>query len=350
MRPRLSAGIHWLTLVALGSTALMTSVASAKVEAKDSWPPKGGTLIDGIAALVGNEPITHYELARATGPFVQQLRARGETITDVHAEKMQLEILQSLIDEQLMLVEAKRMKLEVLPKDIDKEIANLKAERGWDDVKLAAVLAQAGFPSIAAFRTHRERQRLVDQVINFRVRSRTRVDEGEVAVAVTAELGTEGIVVERRAAHILIRADEFVTDDRAREITQTLVDLRKRILAGEISFEDAARRYSEDPAGRTGGDTGWFNKGDFAPSFERAIDRLSLNQVSQPARTEFGFHLIKLVDERRKAPNADEREKLTAKIRMRMLQEESARLYKHWLESLRRDAFIEIRLPGSTEE
>jgi len=330
-------------LLALGFGSLLASAAFAA----DSWPPKQGTVIDGIVAMVGSEPITRYELERATGPFVQQLQARGESVTDMHADKVQLEVLESLIDERLMLEEAKRMKLEVLPAEIDKEVASLKAKRGWDDQKLAEILAQAGFPSIAAFRQHRERQRLVDQVINFRVRGRTRVDEEAVTVAVTAELGTEGVVVERRAAHILIRADEFVTDERVREVTAILQGLRDQVAAGEISFEDAARTHSEDPAGRAGGDTGWFSKGDFAPSFEAAIDRLTVGQISKPVRTEFGFHLIKLVDERRKTPSEEGRRELTAQIRMRMLQKESARLYEHWLESLRRDAFIEIRLAGA---
>ena len=314
------------------------------------WPPSGGQVIDGIVALVGNEPITRYELERATGPFVQQLRARGETVTLDHAGKVQREVLQSLIDERLMLEEARRMKLEVTPAEIDKELDSLKSKRDWDDTKLAEVLAQAGFPSVAAFRKHRERQRLVDQVINFKVRGRTRVDEGDVERAVAAEMGKEGIVVERRAAHILIRADEFITDERAAEIVAQLKGFRAQIVAGEISFEDAARRYSEDPAGRAGGDTGWFSKGDFAPSFEKAIDTLSVGEVSQPLRTEFGFHLAKLVDERRKTPTAAERKELTAQIRVRMLQKESARLYQQWLDSLRRDAFIELRLAGQSSE
>jgi peptidyl-prolyl cis-trans isomerase SurA len=346
MHRRPSASRLQIGILALGLGALMT----AQAVAEDSWPPKQGTIIDEIVAMVGNEPITRYELQRATGPFVQQLQTQGESITEIHAHKMQLEILQSLVDERLMLDEARQMKLEVLPADIDKEIAGIRAEKGWDDSKLATVLAQAGFPTIAAFRKHREKQRLVDQVINFRVRSRARVDEGEVAVAVIAELGTEGIVVQHRAAHILIRADEFVTEERTSEIQKMLLELRKQIFAGEISFEDAARRHSEDPAGRTGGDTGWFSKGDFVPTFERAISRLSIGQISLPTRTEFGFHLIKLIEERHNKPNEAERQELMTQIRMRMLKQESTRLYQHWLESLRRDTFIEIRLKDSSEE
>jgi peptidyl-prolyl cis-trans isomerase SurA len=339
------------TPATLGALALATLVSTASAGvAQDTWPPSGGSVIDGIVALVGSEPITRYELERATGPFVQQLRARGETVSAQHTGKVQLEVLQSLIDERLMLEEARRMKLEVNPAEIDKELDGLKSKRDWDDAKLSTVLAQAGFPSIAAFRKHRERQRLVDQVIGFKIRGRARVDEEEVDRAVATELGAEGIVVERRAAHILIRADEFVTEERAGEIRAMLQGLRTQILAGDISFEDAARRHSEDPAGRAGGDTGWFSKGDFAPSFEAAISKLKVDEVSQPERTEFGFHLIKLVEERRTAPSDAQRKELTAQIRVRMVQKESAKLYQQWLESMRRDAFIELRLAGQPRE
>jgi peptidyl-prolyl cis-trans isomerase SurA len=316
---------------------------SGSVHAEDSWPPEGATVIDRIVAVVGSEPITLYELTRATGPYVQRLRASGESVSNIHAEKVRREILESLVDERLMLEEARRMKLEVNPTEVDAEIEGLKTKRGWDDIKLAAVLSQAGFPSIGQYRKHRERQRLIDQVLNFKVRGRVRIDEAAVATAVKTELGQAGGILERRAAHILMRADEFVTPDKIAEITAKLDAIRLQIMGEELSFEDAARLHSEDPAGRAGGDTGWFSKGEFAPSFERAVSALAVGEVSAPVRTEFGFHLIKLVEERRQEVSAQKQQEMTAKIRTRMLQEESAELYKQWLQSLRRDAFIELR-------
>ncbi|MGB0588540.1 MAG: peptidylprolyl isomerase [Myxococcota bacterium] len=329
-----------MTVTLLSLAGLLVS-SGAHAEAPVS--PKDLTVIDRIVAVVGSEPITLYELNRATGPYVQRLRASGENITNIHAEKVRREILESLVDERLMLEEARRMKLEVNPAEIDAEIEGLKAKRGWDDIKLATVLAQAGFPSTGQYRKHREKQRLIDQVLNFRVRGRVRIDEAAVATAVKTELDQAGGLLERRAAHILMRADEFVTPEKIAEITAKLAGIRNQILAGEVSFEDAARLHSEDPAGRAGGDTGWFSKGEFAPSFERAVGTLAVGQVSPPVRTEFGFHLIKLIDQRRQEVSPQKRQELTAKIRTRMLQEESAELYKEWLQSLRRDAFIELR-------
>ena len=331
---------------ALWSSLIVCLFVHGAAQASEPWPPAQGAVVDRIVALVGSEPITLYELNRATGPYVQRLRASGEAVSDVHAAKVQKEILESLVDERLMLDEARRMKLDVNPGEIDAEIESLKSKRGWDDQKLAAVLAQAGFPSVADYRKHRERQRLIDQVLNFRVRGRTRVDEEAVKAAVEAELGADGGLLESRAAHILIRADEFVTPSRVEEILENLNAIRAQITSGEISFEDAARRHSEDPAGRAGGDTGWFGKGEFAPSFESAVLRLSVGEISKAVRTEFGFHLIKLVDQRREPVSSTKRQEVTAKIRTRMLQDEGARLYQRWLQSLRRDAFIELRLLG----
>ncbi len=327
--------------VVLGVFALCL-LAADPAHGKDTWSPKEGVVVDRIVALVGKEPITLYELNRATGPYVQRLRASGENVTNVHAEKVRREILQSLVDERLMLEEARRMKLDVNPAEVDKEIEGLKAKRGWDDLKLASVLAQAGFPSVAEYRKHRQRQRLIDQVLNFRVRGRVRIDEESVSKAIKDELAKGGIL-ERRAAHILIRADEFVTPEKVAEIKAKLTSISAQIANQSVSFEDAARLHSEDPAGRAGGDTGWFSKGEFAPSFERAIDTLEVGEVSGVVRTEFGFHLIKLIEARRQAISVQKRQEISAKIRTRMLQEESARLYEEWLESLRRDAFIEIR-------
>jgi peptidyl-prolyl cis-trans isomerase D len=96
---------------------------------------------------------------------------------------------------------------------------------------------------------------------------------------------------ERRAAHILIEVNDDVTEEQAKEQIDAI---RKRIIAGE-DFASVAREASEDTgSAEMGGDLGFNTRGAFVEPFEEALYGLTLNQMTEPVLTEFGYHLIKL--------------------------------------------------------
>lgn len=72
------------------------------------------------------------------------------------------------------------------------------------------------------------------------------------------------------------------------------LDLQKKLAAG-TSFEDLARDFSTCPSGKEGGNLGEFGKGMMVPTFEKAAFALLPGEISEPVRTQFGFHLIKRV-------------------------------------------------------
>ena len=72
------------------------------------------------------------------------------------------------------------------------------------------------------------------------------------------------------------------------------LDLQKKLNAG-TSFEDLARDFSTCPSGKEGGSLGEFGKGMMVPTFEMAAFALLPGEISEPVRTQFGFHLIKRI-------------------------------------------------------
>lgn len=86
------------------------------------------------------------------------------------------------------------------------------------------------------------------------------------------------------AKHILVSSEE------------TCKDLREKIVAGEMTFEEAASQYSSCPSKDQGGNLGSFSKGMMVPEFEEAAFELPIGEVSQPVQTQFGYHLIKVED------------------------------------------------------
>jgi len=95
---------------------------------------------------------------------------------------------------------------------------------------------------------------------------------------------------ERKSRHILIAIDEDTNEEDALE---TILNVQER-LASE-SFEAVAKEFSDDPGSADlGGDLGWAEPGLFVPEFDKVLFALEVNELSEPVKTEFGYHLIRL--------------------------------------------------------
>lgn len=118
----------------------------------------------------------------------------------------------------------------------------------------------------------------------------------------------------RQVQHILLQVSDSRTEDAA---TAELIAIKDRLAHGE-KFEDIARKVSEDPgSAKSGGDLGVISKGAMVPEFEAAAWALQPNQVSDPVRTEFGMHLIKVlsVQSDAYAPLDEVRPQIAARLR-----------------------------------
>ena len=145
-------------------------------------------------------------------------------------------------------------------------------------------------------------------------------------------------VTQTRVRHILVRTSEIVSEADAR---RRLADLRERIVTGGAIFADLARLHSEDGSAARGGDLDWVYPGDVVPEFERATDALKPDEISQPVKTPFGWHLIQVL-ERRTADMSPERRRLAARQALRERKVDEA--YQEWLRQLRDRTYVEIRL------
>ena len=105
-----------------------------------------------------------------------------------------------------------------------------------------------------------------------------------------------------KASHILIQIDPDASEEQVEAARSKLLDLKKQIEAGELDFAVAADNYSEDPANQEtpdGGNIGYFaRRGQVVDAFADAAFELEVGAVSDPVRTDFGLHLIKLTDRR----------------------------------------------------
>ncbi len=145
-------------------------------------------------------------------------------------------------------------------------------------------------------------------------------------------------VQQTRARHILIRLNEIVTEADA---VRRLRDIRARVLAGTADFADMAKQHSSDGSAARGGELGWVYPGDTVAEFERAMDALAPNAVSEPVRSPFGFHIIQVL-ERRTQEASEDRQRQAARVAIR--ERKGAEAFDEVVRELRARAFVEMRL------
>lgn len=146
-------------------------------------------------------------------------------------------------------------------------------------------------------------------------------------------------VTQTRARHILLRPSPQL---KAEQAQARLAEYRRQIEAGQATFEDIARRFSEDGSGPQGGDLGWSGPGQLVPEFEEAMNRLPLNGLSAPVASRFGVHLIQVLERRQVAIDPKQ---LREQARNSLREQKFEGAYADWVKDLRGRAYIEMREP-----
>ncbi|MCC5453070.1 peptidylprolyl isomerase SurA [Rheinheimera sp. UJ51] len=144
-------------------------------------------------------------------------------------------------------------------------------------------------------------------------------------------------LTEVNSRHILIKPSIIVSEERARTM---LLDMATKLRAGDADFAELAKQFSEDPGSKlNGGNLGWSETDVYVPAFRDTLNRLQPDELSEPFRTEHGWHIVQLLDRRTVDATADKkRNQVYRMIFNRRFNEESA----SFLRELRDDAYIEV--------
>lgn len=148
------------------------------------------------------------------------------------------------------------------------------------------------------------------------------------------------VVNQTHARHILIKINELTSEDDAHRM---IAQIRERITKG-ADFAETAKGMSEDASANNGGDLGWLSPGDTVPEFERAMDGLMPGQMSQPIQTQFGWHLIQVI-ERRTQDVSKDRHRHSARQAIR--NRKADMVMQEWLQQLRDQTYVEYRTDDS---
>ena len=142
-------------------------------------------------------------------------------------------------------------------------------------------------------------------------------------------------VEEVKARHILIQPSVILSDNKAKEMLNTF---REQIAAGEKTFDELAKEHSSDPGSASrGGDLGWARPDKYAPEFKEKVETIAANTISEPFKTQFGWHIVEVTDRRTTdATDESKQERAYQMLFSRKFREE----LDNWQQEMRDQAYI----------
>lgn len=256
------------------------------------------TRIDRIVAIVDREIITESELTERVMLSALQNRL------DPNDPALRKDVLDALIAEKLVLAQAYIDSIQVTDEEVTRQLdqqINALIQRAGSQERLEQVY---GMPLARIKRESREIMR--KQMMVARVRQ---AKEGTIQIS-RREVedffhaykdSLPRIPEEFDLSHIfVVPKPDTAIEQQTRSFMATLLDsLRKG-----ADFATFARRYSQDGSAAAGGDLGWAKRGDYVREFEEALFGLKENQISDIVKTQFGFHIIQLIERRGESVHA----------------------------------------------
>lgn len=273
------------------STAPAAPAATATpADASASASPLG--LKDPVA-VVNGEPVSLKELQEAFDTAVKSSGINTADLTDAQKIEGYRQLLDELIVDKLIAKQAATV--EVSQADIDAEVAKIKKQFPTEEDfnKQLAQVGQSPEKVNETIKKMLQQQRWVEsQVANKIVVS---PEDAQKFYNDNKQEFQEGASV--KASHVLIRVDENAPEDVVKAKQAEAAKVAALASKKGADFAALAKQYSEEPGAKeSGGDLGFFTKDRMVPEFAEAAFSQKVGQVSQPVRTQFGWHVIKVTD------------------------------------------------------
>jgi len=305
-------------------------------------PRARAELVDRVAAVVNNDVITLSEVEKRAGPELARVdqEATGPDRAQKRAAALK-RVLDTMIDEKLVDNELKELKVTISDKEVDGAVDEVKKSYNLTDEQLQQAVSREGY-SIAEYREQMRKQIGRYKLISEKVRKNVKVSDADVQSEYDRMTRSEGEDYEVHIRHILIAvprsASAAQVDQARRKAAAIAVEAREP----GVDFADLAKKRSEGSSSSDGGDLGFFKRGTMVPEFERVAFNLKTGEVSDPVRTQFGWHVLKLEEIRKLGmkPLAEVRPEIEERLR----KVQAERLTAQYMETLRSAAVVEKKI------
>jgi len=299
-------------------------------------------LVDRIAAIVNNEVITLSEVERRAAPELARVD-QDATAAD-RAQKratVMKKALDQLIDERLVDNELRELKVSITDKDVDTAVDEVKKNYNLTEQQLTEAVAKEGY-TLSEYRETMRKQIGRYKLINEKVRKSVKVSDADVQSEYDRMTRAEGQDYEVHVRHILIAVPRTAAPADVEKARGKAERMAQEARQPGTDFAALAKKRSEGSSSSDGGDLGFFKRGTMVPEFEKVAFSLKTGEVSEPVRTQFGWHVLKLEEIRKLGVKPLEEARPEIEERLRRAQAE--RLTYQYMESLRQAAVVEKKI------
>lgn len=311
-----------LRLILIGFCALIVCTKGADAARTQS-----------IVAVVNEEVITSGDLESRIDLMI--LSAGLPDSNDIR-DRMQDQILSTLIDEHLMRQEAARLELDVTDEEIEQGLARLAAQNNVPTDRFLRALEQRGI-DISTMRQQIKAQLAWSKVVQSRVRPRINITETDVEALKNRLMQATG-KSQYLLSEIFLPVSEAEEESRVRQLANKLVsELRQK----RAPFARVANQFSQSASAARGGDLGWLEESQIDDALASAVTRLNKGGISEPVKSPAGYHILLLRD--KKIMDGDDIP-ATQALRNQIGMERLERGQRSYLLDLRSAAFIDERL------
>lgn len=186
-------------------------------------------------------------------------------------------------------------------------------------------------------------KRIVAAMAMEKILSSVKVEEKEIQAFYDEHKAAFEVPESVKASHILIQISKDAGNDLWNKAKKDLTALRKDILAGKVSFEDAAADKSDCPSKADGGNLGFFTKGQMVPEFDEVAFSTKVGEISAPVKTQFGYHIVKVTDHKDSSTRA--LDEVKADLEQQLLQKKQRDMMVEYVEKLHKEYVVTILLP-----
>jgi len=297
-------------------------------------------VVDRIVAVVNQEIITLSEVEKLTGPLQEEIQTEDRWEKRERVREVCRKVLERMIEEKLIDQEVKRAGVKVPSKEVESALEEIKRQNNASQEDLEKALTKDGV-TLEVFKKDIAKKLLRMKLISWAIKTESKVEEKELRDFYHKNIDRYRRNESYRPGHILFIIPKGATPEEIREVRKQCQKALEKIKGGE-DFGEMALLYSQDATARDRGELGYFKKGELLPAFEKEALRLQVGEVSGIIRTEYGFHLIKLLD--RKGGDAPPFEEIKEKVLADYLEREKEKAIQQFLSTLKEKSVIEIRL------
>lgn len=321
-------------------------------------------VVDKVIVKVNEDNIMKSEFDKLYNSAIEQYKQiTSKPLTDEELKQIRQKVLDQLITDKLLLQEAKKRGIKVTKRELEEGINTVKS-RFPNDQAFLQELKKENLTE-KQFQKRIEEQimvlKLVDEVIKKNAKQPTeqeakvvfdkvmkiieKKEYGKLPPEEEEELKLLARLVERyfdeqvRVRHILIRVDRNFTDKQKEEARKKIEEIKKKLDAGE-DFITLAQKYSEDPGSKDrGGDLGFIARNDTVKEFEKVAFSLKEGQTSDVVETEYGYHIIRVVE--RKPKRKPEFDMIKEDLLQYVMRKNAEKLYEDFVEDLKKKSKIQ---------